>query len=380
MVAGASAVAAGVVALMGCGGNWTASRLGPVQLTEVVRAVRPSPSRDRNEVRPRRRQQVVLQSRALSAFRRRDISRRASVLWPPLAELRRRSRLRAAALSRLYTAEYAVLRAIQKTIPLFTAPALAIHYCVSEEVLTLVLAASVWVVSLPAGATLVAFVTLNNLANGIVKWAVQRPRPPWHTSQRVRNVRSAWEKDLSFPSGHTQFFSGLLVCAATLAHPDGSWLVAALFGGALAGLSTTPRRPLCERPLVDSCSAPRSARRGRHTIRTRRYFTRTHTSVAVATALVGAAVGALALVRWAVLDVPPALAAWHANAVASPLSIQERSGSATRPPCPSTSDARARVVLLRSPRAGQSSRSPAPPGPTTASGTASPPRRRRRVA
>ena len=49
-------------------------------------------------------------------------------------------------------------------------------------------------------------------------------------------------------------------------------------------------------------------------------------SVAVATALVGAAVGALALVRWAVPDVPPAqLAAWHANAVASlPLSIQER--------------------------------------------------------
>ena len=276
-------------------------------------------------------QQVVLQSRALSAFQAVEtISRRASVLWePPLAELPpAEPPSEPHALSPLYTAEYAVLRAIQKTIPLFTTPALAIHYCVSEEVLTLVLAASVWVVSLPSGASLVAFVTFNNLANGIVKWAVQRPRPPWHTSQRVRNVRSAWEKDLSFPSGHTQFFSGLLVCAATLAHPDGSWLGVALVGGLLAGLS---RNYLGVHFASDTlCGLLLGAALGAAWATHDPYATMLHaapaTSVAVATAFVGAAVGALALVRWAVPDVPPAqLAAWHANAVASlPLSIQER--------------------------------------------------------
>ena len=84
-------------------------------------------------------QQVVLQSRAASAFQAVEkLSRRASVLWePPLAELPpAEPPSEPHALSPLYTAEYAVLRAIQKTSPLFTAPALAIHYCVSEEVLS----------------------------------------------------------------------------------------------------------------------------------------------------------------------------------------------------------------------------------------------------
>ena len=151
-------------------------------------------------------------------------------------------------------------------------------------------AASVWGVSLPAGATLVAFVTFNNLGNGIVKWAVQRPRPPGHTSQRVRNVRSAGEKDLSFPSGHTQFFSGLLVCAATLAHPDGSWLGAGLFGGAIAGLSRNylgvhfASDTLCGLLLGAALGAAWAT----HDPYAFLLHTSPATSVAVATALVGA--------------------------------------------------------------------------------------------
>ena len=245
-----------------------------------------------------------------------------------MPSFRRRSRLPSRTLSPLYTAEYAVLRAIQRTIPLFTAPALAIHYCVSEEVLTLVLAASVWVVSLPAGAS------AGRLCDR------QQPRERHrqvggaaaaaavaHVAARAQCAQRLGE-GLSFPSGHTQFFSGLLVCAATLAHPDGSWLGAGLFGGGLAGLS---RNYLGVHFASDTlCGLLLGAALGAAWATHDPYATLLHaspaTSVAVATALVGAAVGALSLVRWLVPDVPPAhLAAWHANAVASlPLSIQER--------------------------------------------------------
>ena len=42
--------------------------------------------------------------------------------------------------------------------------------------------------------------------------------------------------DLSFPSAHTQFFSGLAFCAAAL-HGSGGWLCAAGLWGALVGLT-----------------------------------------------------------------------------------------------------------------------------------------------
>ena len=57
----------------------------------------------------------------------------------------------------------------------------------------------------------------------------------WRRRGAVINVRSSWEKDLSFPSGHTQFFSGLATCACMLLSPSGRGLPIALGLGALSG-------------------------------------------------------------------------------------------------------------------------------------------------
>lgn len=45
---------------------------------------------------------------------------------------------------------------------------------------------------------------------------VQRPRPSWYSQGGGLAAPRAWERDLSFPSAHTQFFSGIAFCACGL--------------------------------------------------------------------------------------------------------------------------------------------------------------------
>ena len=69
-----------------------------------------------------------------------------------------------------------------------------------------------WLVSHHVFASLIAFACVNDLLNSAVKWAVQRPRPSWYSAGSGLAAPRAWEKDLSFPSAHTQFFSGIAFC------------------------------------------------------------------------------------------------------------------------------------------------------------------------
>lgn len=142
--------------------------------------------------------------------------------------------------SALYDAEYAALRVVQKAVPALTPLALAVHYAVKEELVTPLAALAVWLLSLRASCSVIIFACASLLGNAAIKWAVQRPRPAWtgYPGGGVLNVRGAWEKDLSFPSGHTQFFSGLAVCAALSYEQLGAaWLRTAVALGALSGLT-----------------------------------------------------------------------------------------------------------------------------------------------
>jgi len=118
--------------------------------------------------------------------------------------------------SRLYRAEYHVLRVIQR-LPGLLPLSLGVHYSLLPKVITPALAMIVWLKSLPIGASLITFVCANDLVNTAIKWGVQRPRPRWYSADAGLVTRcGAWEVDMSFPSAHTQFFSGLAFCACAL--------------------------------------------------------------------------------------------------------------------------------------------------------------------
>jgi len=135
----------------------------------------------------------------------------------------------------LHQFEYRVLRIIQR-LPGFLPLSMGVHYSLLPKVITPALALLVWLVSLPRGASLIALVCVGDIVNTAVKWSVQRPRPRWYSADSGDLVRAcgAWEVDLSFPSAHTQFFSGLAFCASALYH----WpLWPALCFGVIIGLT-----------------------------------------------------------------------------------------------------------------------------------------------
>lgn len=120
----------------------------------------------------------------------------------------------------LHRTEYRVLRQIQR-IPGLLSVSMAVHYSLLPKIITPLLALICWLGSLPRGASLITFVCAADLVNTALKWAVQRPRPRWYSpghesGLEVKCGNIAWEVDLSFPSAHTQFFSGLGFCAAAL--------------------------------------------------------------------------------------------------------------------------------------------------------------------
>lgn len=128
-------------------------------------------------------------------------------------------------------AEYRALRRIQSFVPTFTPLALAVHYLVLEEFLVPLFASCVWLISHSKFVSLCTFIAINNIFNSFIKWIVQRGRPAWCRRGGVINVRGAWEKDLSFPSGHTQFLSGTAMAACALFElPAYSSTAAMLFG------------------------------------------------------------------------------------------------------------------------------------------------------
>jgi membrane-associated phospholipid phosphatase len=135
---------------------------------------------------------------------------------------------------RLHQAEYRLLRLIQR-LPFMLPPSLAVHYSLLPTVITPLLSLLVWLISLPKFASLIALVCASDCVNTALKWAVQRPRPRWYSAQSATeldiNAAGAWEVDLSFPSAHTQFFSGLAFCVSAL-FGRSLWLAAA-FGAAI---------------------------------------------------------------------------------------------------------------------------------------------------
>ena len=134
----------------------------------------------------------------------------------------------------LHRFEYGLLRQIQR-VPGLLPISMGVHYSLLPKVITPLLALIVWLGSLPRGASLITFVCAADCLNTALKWAVQRPRPRWYArdAELVANC-GAWEVDLSFPSAHTQFFSGLAFCAAALyAWP--LWLAAAV--GVVIGIT-----------------------------------------------------------------------------------------------------------------------------------------------
>ena len=138
----------------------------------------------------------------------------------------------------LHQREYKIMRQIQR-MPGLLHISLAVHYSLLPKVITPALALIVWLVSLPRGLSIITFVCAADLVNTAMKWAVQRPRPRWYSpghesGLEVKCGNIAWEVDLSFPSAHTQFFSGLGFCAAaSFGQPAGIPLVF----GAIIGLT-----------------------------------------------------------------------------------------------------------------------------------------------
>jgi membrane-associated phospholipid phosphatase len=124
--------------------------------------------------------------------------------------------------------ELQILRFLQTNAPTFVARplALAVHYSLLSEFFTPTLALVAWTVSLPAAASLVSYTCVNDIVNTAFKWAFQRPRPLWIESYKITKLqpqncgikqKQNWEADYSFPSAHTQLFSGLAIVSLILA-------------------------------------------------------------------------------------------------------------------------------------------------------------------
>lgn len=129
---------------------------------------------------------------------------------------------------RVATREMKFLLDVQQRLPeSFMKPfSLMVHYSLMPSIVTPILALLAWLVSLPKAASLICFVCAQDVINQAVKWAVQRPRPRWYDSEQLLSSsesestkttpKSTWETDFSFPSAHTQFFSGLAFCTPLL--------------------------------------------------------------------------------------------------------------------------------------------------------------------
>ena len=111
------------------------------------------------------------------------------------------------------------LMRFSQQIPGLHSLSLAVHYSLMPHVVTPALAMIAWLVSLPAAASLICFVCAQDVINTAIKWAIQRPRPLWYSSDTDLAAKCGsctWEADFSFPSAHTQFFSGLAFCSCML--------------------------------------------------------------------------------------------------------------------------------------------------------------------
>jgi membrane-associated phospholipid phosphatase len=114
--------------------------------------------------------------------------------------------------------ELKLMKCIQQ-LPGLRPLSLAVHYSLLPHVVTPALAMIAWLVSLPVAASLICFVCAQDMINTAIKWAVQRPRPLWYshdTGLTTKHGTCSWEADFSFPSAHTQFFSGLAFCSCVL--------------------------------------------------------------------------------------------------------------------------------------------------------------------
>ena len=119
---------------------------------------------------------------------------------------------------RIVKQELKLMKFIQQ-LPGLRPLSLAVHYSLLPHVVTPALAMTAWLVSLPAAASLICFVCAQDMINTAIKWAVKRPRPLWYsddTGLDVKHGTCSWEADFSFPSAHTQFFSGLAFCSCVL--------------------------------------------------------------------------------------------------------------------------------------------------------------------
>ena len=136
----------------------------------------------------------------------------------------------------LYVLHFIQERFSQESTPFFHTLSLLIHYSISPKILTPVLALVGWTLSIPIGASLTCFLCFQDMINILVKWTIRRPRPTlWHEKyyssgyisskqtpklnieDRLSKKREYENNDsFSFPSAHTQFFSGLAFCAIFL--------------------------------------------------------------------------------------------------------------------------------------------------------------------
>jgi len=131
------------------------------------------------------------------------------------------------------------LLVIQKAKPWMTPLALLVHYLVSLEVISPVLAALVWMTSLPEAASAISCICVGQALNTMIKWSCQRPRPLWllRAEFGVVNMEGAWQGDFSFPSSHTQFFASFVFCSAAVYGLPTDWYWALVLIVILSGLT-----------------------------------------------------------------------------------------------------------------------------------------------
>ncbi|CAJ1378380.1 unnamed protein product [Effrenium voratum] len=143
---------------------------------------------------------------------------------------------------RLYRAEFAALRCLQRLVPqwLMLPVALFIHHLASEVMILPLVGVLAWTISLPGTASTVTCACFCVSLNFALKWIWQRPRPVWldnGKASEVWNIGAVWEGDYAFPSGHTHCLSGVLLCAFFTFEMSVRWLPMMLLLGAVTGLS-----------------------------------------------------------------------------------------------------------------------------------------------